>query len=141
MCLKWFSFEFSQKFLRVENSNILCSSSSNFVFSEDLLASQANCSSDRKIKIKKMDSLSSIEQNVMFDINGSNTLIRMLNKYLKTKKTKKTSKEVGLLILEITYMRCGILINNEKNFTKRIENFLIIFLLILYSKDTKETNI
>ena len=88
-----------------------------------------------------MDSLSSIEQNVMFDINGSNTLIRMLNKYLKTKKTKKTSKEVGLLILEITYMRCGILINNEKNFTKRIENFLIIFLLILYSKDTKETNI
>ena len=141
LCLKWFSFEFSQKFLRVENSNILCSSSSNFVFSEDLLASQANCSSDRKIKIKKMDSLSSIEQNVMFDINGSNTLIRMLNKYLKTKKTKKTSKEVGLLILEITYMRCGILINNEKNFTKRIENFLIIFLLILYSKDTKETNI
>lgn len=141
LCLKWFSFEFSKKFLRMENSNFLWSSSSNFVFSEDLLVSGASSSSDIKRKNKKTLRLLSTEQNIVFDINGSNSLIRILNKYLKTKKTKKTSKEIGLLLWELTHTKCGMLMNDKKNFIKRIENFLIIFLLILYSKDTMESDI
>ena len=47
---------------------------------------------------------------------------------------KKITKEIGILILEITNIKCGIFLTDEIEFSKRIENFLTIFLLIIYSE-------
>jgi hypothetical protein len=133
-CIELFSGELSKKFFGVQASYRLFSSSSNFVFLK-----KSNISSFKspwKIKNKKIEKKFFLKNNQKFilEINVSNNLIRVLNKYLQLKKSKKITKEIGILILEITKIKCAIFLTDENEFSKRIENFLTIFLLIIYSE-------
>jgi len=73
-------------------------------------------------------------ENLILKINGSNNLIRILNHHLKTKKTKKFSKEIGNLIWEISIIKSGNYFEVEDNFLKRFENTLTLFVLSINSK-------
>jgi HSP90 family molecular chaperone len=133
-CIELFSGELSKKFFGVQASYRLFSSSSNFVFLK-----KSNISSFKSpwnIKNKKTEKKFFLKNNqkFIFEINVSNNLIRVLNKYLQLKKSKKITKEIGILILEITKIKCAIFLTDENEFSKRIENFLTIFLLIIYSE-------
>ena len=133
-CIELFSGELSKKFFGVQASYQLFSSSSNFVFLKNTHISSFK--SQWNIKNKKTEKKIFLENNqkFIFEINVSNNLIRVLNKYLQLKKSKKITKEIGILILEITNIKCGNFLTDEIEFSKRIENFLTIFLLIIYSE-------
>jgi len=86
-------------------------------------------------KVERENFLLLKKQSIIFEINGSNNLIRVFNKYLKNKVTKTISKEIGILIWENSNLRCGIFLIDEWTFSKRIDNILTLFLLILYFKE------
>ena len=134
ICLKWFSNEFSTKFFKIENSHELYNSSSNFIFFKNYPYNYFIDSQKLVKNYEKKNFFLSKRQYIIFEINGANNLIRILNKYLSRNTTVKTTKEIGILVWETTSLKCGIFLSNEKNFIKRIENFLTIFILIIYSK-------
>jgi len=76
-------------------------------------------------------------ENLILKINGSNNLIRILNHHLKSKKTKKISKEIGSLIWEISVIKSGHYFDVEDSFLKRFENTLTLFVLSINSKVKK----
>ena len=138
ICLKWFSDKFSKKFFKINNSKLLCSSPSSFLFLKNFPEINNNISPEFMKQTTKQNFVFFKKTFVIFEINGANNLIRTLNKYLKENTTTKISKEIGILIWEVTHLRCGILLDNEENFSRRVENLVTIFIIILYHKKYKK---
>ena len=137
-CLKWFSDKFSKKFFKINNSRLLCSSPSSFLFLKNFPEINHNISPEFMKQTTKQNFVFFKKTFIIFEINGANNLIRILNKYLKANTTTKISKEIGLLLWEVTHLRCGILLDNEENFSRRVENLVTIFVIILYHKKYKK---
>ena len=133
--LKWFPKEISKNLFKVENSYNIFSSISYIVFPENTIKSNSTSDlmSSNKFFYKKRTSLKE-NNNLILKINGSNNLIRILNHHLKTKKTKKVSKEIGNLIWEISIIKSGVKFEIEESFLKRVENILTLFLISITKK-------
>ena len=133
-CMEWFSEKLKKKFLKIQNFTYLSSSSTSFVYLKDFSGSIYESFGNFKKKTNGMDLFWLRKQYMIFEINGANDLIRIINIYLKNKATTKLSNEIAILIWEITHVKCGLSPPNQENFPKRIENILIIFILVLYSR-------
>jgi HSP90 family molecular chaperone len=132
--LGWFSKEINKKFFKIENSYDIISYSSNIIFPKDINKTYSDESSILFKKNFKSKYPLIKNENLILKINGSNNLIRILNHYLKTKKTKKFSKEIGNLIWEISIIKSGHYLDVEDSFLKRFENILTLFVLSINSK-------
>ena len=137
ICLNWFVDELPTKFFKIENSVNSYKSSSKLILQRNIQILENNSLSIILGNLKKKNLYSIKKQGIIFEINGSNNLIRIFNKYLRNKSTKKVSKEIGILIWENSQNRCGIFLMDEWVFSKRIENILTLVLLILYSNEHK----
>ena len=132
--LEFFSKEIKKKFFKIENSYDIVSSSSNIIFPKKITKTSWDDSSMLFRKIFNSKNHINKNENLILKINGSNNLIRILNHHLKTKKTKKFSKEIGNLIWEISIIKSGNYFEVEDNFLKRFENTLTLFVLSINSK-------
>lgn len=132
--LEWFSKKINKKFFKIENSYDIISSSSNIIFPKKITKTSWDDSSMLFRKIFNSKNHINKNENLILKINGSNNLIRILNHHLKTKKTKKFSKEIGNLIWEISIIKSGNYFEVEDNFLKRFENTLTLFVLSINSK-------
>lgn len=131
-CLSWFSSKLATKFLKIENSIKIHTPSSILLFGKNTQKTEHGDLSKMSGKLERENFLLLKKQSIIFEINGSNNLIRVFNKYLRNKVTKTISKEIGILIWENSNLRCGIFLIDEWTFSKRIDNILTLFLLILY---------